>query len=453
MASGASKAARPVFPQPTQVYSPTDEAAFRREVERFMEAIAESVVDVSSLPAHASNHEAGGSDPLSHSNLPDLGVDDHTQYHTDARAATWHDARAVSTHSDITITGIGAGELLEWNGSAWINQTLAELDLPTLSGANTFAGACDFTNNDVEISGASPRLSLTESDGDDYELIVSSSEFFIKNVSDTANVDCYWRTSNDTDMMRLAGNASGYLSVNVPQLRLVDAANYLAITTGSDDMAGLHVRGGAGSEQFRIARLSSAFAWEATVFHIDLQDGDTEIYGDLYPDADGSQDLGLSSNAWHNLWCRDISADSGQDLLFWSGGQSAEIFRLQTNNNFYQKLGYRAENQDIGAKSANFTIDPRDGVKQYITLSNSGTINMTWEASSVQAGALLILTIRRSSNSGAMNFPGDVDWGTAGAPTIPTTAGQAICVILYAHSASEWQGAEFGQGGFTLADI
>ena len=33
----------------------------------------------------------------------------------------------ISTHGDVTITAIAAGELLKWNGSAWINNTPAEL--------------------------------------------------------------------------------------------------------------------------------------------------------------------------------------------------------------------------------------------------------------------------------------------------------------------------------------
>jgi hypothetical protein len=36
---------------------------------------------------------------------------------------------------DVTITSIASGELLEWNGSAWVNQTLAELDLLTATAA------------------------------------------------------------------------------------------------------------------------------------------------------------------------------------------------------------------------------------------------------------------------------------------------------------------------------
>lgn len=64
MASGASKAVRPVFSTPAQKYDPVDESAFRREVERAIEAVSETVTNLSSLPAHASTHESGGSDEL-----------------------------------------------------------------------------------------------------------------------------------------------------------------------------------------------------------------------------------------------------------------------------------------------------------------------------------------------------------------------------------------------------
>ena len=46
---------------------------------------------------------------------------------------------AVSDIGDVTISGIASGELLKWNGSAWINQTLAEADIGTATAvaANT----------------------------------------------------------------------------------------------------------------------------------------------------------------------------------------------------------------------------------------------------------------------------------------------------------------------------
>lgn len=83
---------------------------------------------------------------LDHGTLAGLGDDDHAQYHTDARALTWlgtrsttdlpegtnlyytdgrADARIAAAVlddlSDVTETTITAGDLLRWNGSAWVN--------------------------------------------------------------------------------------------------------------------------------------------------------------------------------------------------------------------------------------------------------------------------------------------------------------------------------------------
>lgn len=50
---------------------------------------------------------------------------------------------------DVTITSIASGEMLQWNGSAWINQTFAELDIATL----TYVDGLDLTDlNNVNIT-------------------------------------------------------------------------------------------------------------------------------------------------------------------------------------------------------------------------------------------------------------------------------------------------------------
>jgi len=54
-------------------------------------------------------------DPITESDISDLG-----SYLTGITGET------LSDLSDVTITTVAAGELLKWNGSAWINQTLAE---------------------------------------------------------------------------------------------------------------------------------------------------------------------------------------------------------------------------------------------------------------------------------------------------------------------------------------
>tara|TARA_Y100000310_G_scaffold161937_1_gene161868 strand:- start:3968 stop:6091 length:2124 start_codon:yes stop_codon:yes gene_type:complete len=60
----------------------------------------------------------------------------------------------VSEMTDVTISGIASGEVLKWNGSAWINQTLAEANIlpvagPTFTGVLT-VGSAALSEADLE---------------------------------------------------------------------------------------------------------------------------------------------------------------------------------------------------------------------------------------------------------------------------------------------------------------
>ena len=60
---------------------------------------------------------------------------------------------AVSDIGDVTISSIASGELLKWNGSAWINQTLAEAGVvnnATHSGEVTGSGELTIADNIVD---------------------------------------------------------------------------------------------------------------------------------------------------------------------------------------------------------------------------------------------------------------------------------------------------------------
>lgn len=62
-------------------------------------------------------------------------------------------AQNIGTLADVTITSIASGELLKWNGSAWINNTLAEANILSTSGG-TLTGFLDV--NDQELR--QPRI-------------------------------------------------------------------------------------------------------------------------------------------------------------------------------------------------------------------------------------------------------------------------------------------------------
>ena len=77
-------------------------------------------------------------DPITESDISDLGV-----YITDITGSP------LSELSDTTITTIASGELLKWNGTAWINNTLAEAGISATGHTHT---ASDVTDFDTEVA-------------------------------------------------------------------------------------------------------------------------------------------------------------------------------------------------------------------------------------------------------------------------------------------------------------
>lgn len=62
--------------------------------------------------------QATGGDHGAHGGLTD---DDHGLYHTDARAVTWLATRELVDVGDVVVSGLVAGEFLEWDGDDWVN--------------------------------------------------------------------------------------------------------------------------------------------------------------------------------------------------------------------------------------------------------------------------------------------------------------------------------------------
>jgi hypothetical protein len=81
---------------------------------------------------------------------------------------------AVSDIGDVTISSIASGEILKWNGSAWINQTLAEADIgsATAVAANTAKVTNATHSGEVTGSGA---LTIADNIVDEANLKVSNS--------------------------------------------------------------------------------------------------------------------------------------------------------------------------------------------------------------------------------------------------------------------------------------
>ena len=87
---------------------------------------------------------------------------------------------ALSDVGDVTVTAVASGEVLKWNGSAWINQTLAEADIATATNlalkANlaspTFTGTAVF--NDLTVNGTNTIINSTTLTVDDKNIEMGS---------------------------------------------------------------------------------------------------------------------------------------------------------------------------------------------------------------------------------------------------------------------------------------
>jgi len=89
----------------------------------------------------------------SHSDTSGTGAELNTLTDgSDADALHVH-SLALSTASDVTITAIAAGEILKWSGTAWINNTLAEAGVSATGHAHTESDISDLQAYLLDITG------------------------------------------------------------------------------------------------------------------------------------------------------------------------------------------------------------------------------------------------------------------------------------------------------------
>lgn len=120
---------------------------------------------------------------ITESNISDLGT-----YLTDITG------EALSTLSDVTITSIASGELLKWNGSAWVNNTLAEAGVAAASHTHTESDITDLGTyltsiageTVTDLDGTADRVLYINSTGDVTELALGASGTYLKSQGTTS---------------------------------------------------------------------------------------------------------------------------------------------------------------------------------------------------------------------------------------------------------------------------
>lgn len=83
----------------------------------------------------------------------------------------------LSDLSDVTITSIASGEILRWNGSAWINQTHAEAGLPTITTGSGAPASTPNTEGDiyVDTTNDDAYVAVGSFDSNDWSKITAGS--------------------------------------------------------------------------------------------------------------------------------------------------------------------------------------------------------------------------------------------------------------------------------------
>jgi len=156
---------------------------------------------------------------------------------------------AVSDIGDVTISGIASGELLKWNGSAWINQTLTEagivdgnLGTPSaLVGTNISGTAASLTAGNATLAAGATALATARTIG-------GTSFDGTGNIAITTNANLTGEVTSSGNATTIAGNI-----VDEANLKVSNApTNGYMLTAQSGNTGGLtwaSAGGGAHTEQ------------------------------------------------------------------------------------------------------------------------------------------------------------------------------------------------------------
>lgn len=102
---------------------------------------------------------------------------------------------------------------------------------------------------------------------------------------------------------------------------------------------------------------------------------------------------------------------------------------------------------DAGNSGASKTLDLANGNVQKLTLTANCTITLTAPSTGAYR-SLLIYVFQDGTGSRTITWPGSVAWGTAGAPTLTTTASKMDKILLdTVDGGTTWYGTA-GPGGF-----
>ena len=116
---------------------------------------------------------------------------------------------AVSDIGDVTISSIASGEILKWNGSAWINQTLAESGIAAASHTQAASTITDFDTevaNNTAVAANTAKVTNATHSG---EVTGSGALTVADNIVDEANLKVSNTPTNGYFLQAQSGNTGG----------------------------------------------------------------------------------------------------------------------------------------------------------------------------------------------------------------------------------------------------
>jgi hypothetical protein len=154
---------------------------------------------------------------------------------------------AVSDIGDVTISSIASGEILKWNGSAWINQTLAESGIAAASHTQAASTITDFDTEVANNSAVTANTAKVTNSTHSGEVTGSGALTIADNVVDEANLKVsnaptngYMLTAQSGDTGGLTWASAGGGATIVHQFSNTTTTNYTGTassfgTVGSGD--------------------------------------------------------------------------------------------------------------------------------------------------------------------------------------------------------------------------
>ena len=116
---------------------------------------------------------------------------------------------AVSDIGDVTISSIASGEILKWNGSAWINQTLAETGIAAASHTQAASTITDFDTEVANNTAVTANTAKTTNATHSGEVTGSGALTIADNIVDEANLKVSNAPTNGYMLTAQSGDTGG----------------------------------------------------------------------------------------------------------------------------------------------------------------------------------------------------------------------------------------------------